>query len=261
MLVLYTFLFYTNNSSGLCGSIQIWFSGSSNSGCTNQRNNFIKLYFMSDYLMPTLLPFHFGNLNCIKSKLPVLMNITSYALPSRAWTLSTTIRLSRAPVLTSTGFPFIGRTASSMRGRSLINCNVLSGRSRERLKPILRATLLMHWNIHTHMFTVEQCSHLDLLHLCRLTPPGLGTGTSPVYITHFTWDVSTATGVLNFPSLKMVLMSDTLYAHTADTWDKLLLKTQLVEQAASFLQCSCLRYSIVKPNTMSFTYDCGVKTA
>ena len=56
----------------------------------------------------------------------------------------------------------------------------------------------------------------------QLTAPGLGTGTSPVNITHLTCDVSTATGVLNFPSLKLSLMADTLYAHTADTWDKLL---------------------------------------
>lgn len=56
----------------------------------------------------------------------------------------------------------------------------------------------------------------------RLTAPGLGTGTSAVYITHLTWDVSTATGVLNFPSLKISLIANTLYAHTADTWDKLL---------------------------------------
>ena len=60
----------------------------------------------------------------------------------------------------------------------------------------------------------------------RLTAPGLGTGTSPVYITHLTWDVSTATGVLNLPSLKISRMSDTRYAHTADTWDKPLENTK-----------------------------------
>lgn len=66
---------------------------------------------------------------------------------------------------------------------------------------------------------------IEFLHatkVCKRTAPGLGTGTSPVYITHLIWDVSTATGVLNFPSLKISLIADTLYAQTADFWDKLL---------------------------------------
>lgn len=163
--------------------------------------------------------------------------MTGYFCLSSADTLSTTIRVSIGPLLTSKGPPVRGRTASSMRGRSLMNWRVLSGRSRERLIPILRDTSLIHWNttlqfrvvgfVFAFMWTyyIKILAPIILLFF-RLTAPGLGTGTSPVYITHLTWDVSTATGVLNFPSLKMSLMSDTLYAHTADTSDKLL-ETQI----------------------------------
>ncbi len=38
----------------------------------------------------------------------------------------------------------IGRTASSMRGRSRMNCRVLSGRSSDRIIPIFIAALLIH---------------------------------------------------------------------------------------------------------------------
>lgn len=62
------------------------------------------------------------------------------------------------------------------------------------------------------------CSYV----VCRLTDPGRGTGTSPACITHFVWEVSNTTDVLNLPSLKMSRMADTLYAHTNDVWDKLL---------------------------------------
>lgn len=55
--------------------------------------------------------------------------------------------------------------------------------------------------------------------LGRLTAPGRGTGTSPLYITHLTKEVSTGTGVLYFPSANTRLMSDTRYAHTADKSD------------------------------------------
>lgn len=161
--------------------------------------------------------------------------MTAYLFPSSANTLSTTIRVSRAPFLTSSGPPVRGRTASSMSGRSLMNWRVLSGRSRERFIPIFRATLLMHWNTKLQ-FRVVGVFRFALYTLissitsgckvCRLTAPGRGTGTSPVYITHLTWDVSTATGVLNLPSLKISRMADTLYAHTADTWDKLLENTK-----------------------------------
>lgn len=153
--------------------------------------------------------------------------MTACVFPSSATTLSTTIRVRKAPLLTSSGPPLTGRTASSMRGRSLMNWRVLSGRSRERFIPILRATLLMHCNIKPLFRNVGFGDLPRMLQEekdLKLTAPGLGTGTSPVYITHFTWDVSTATGVLNFPSLKISLMSDTLYAHTAETWDRLLKK-------------------------------------
>lgn len=55
--------------------------------------------------------------------------------------------------------------------------------------------------------------------LGRLTAPGRGMGTSPLYITHLTKEVSTGTGVLYFPSANTRLMSDTRYAHTADKSD------------------------------------------
>ena len=166
--------------------------------------------------------------------LPVPMNMTAYLCRSSANTLSTTIRVSKAPLFTSSGPPVCGWTASSMRGRSLMNWRVLSGRSRERFMPILRATLLMHWNTKLEVRMVCISYFLALISritsslnkVFRLTAPGLGTGTSPVYITHFTWDVSTATGVLNLPSLKISRMEDTLYAHTADTSDKPLKQQQ-----------------------------------
>lgn len=53
----------------------------------------------------------------------------------------------------------------------------------------------------------------------RLTAPGRGTGTSPLKVTHLIKDVSTGMGVLYLPSENTLLMSDTLYAHTADRSD------------------------------------------
>lgn len=51
-----------------------------------------------------------------------------------------------------------------------------------------------------------------------LTAPGRGTGISPLYVTHFTSDVSTVTAVLNLPREKTSLISVTLYAHIAEVW-------------------------------------------
>lgn len=84
---------------------------------------------------------------------PVPMNMTACLCPSTASTLSTTIRVSREPLLTSSGPPVRGRAASSMSGRSLMNWRVLSGRSRDRFIPIFCATLLMHWNGKLHLAT------------------------------------------------------------------------------------------------------------
>lgn len=70
-------------------------------------------------------------------------------------------------------------------------------------------------------------SHFELHNYIKMghTAPGLGVGTSPLYMTHFTWEVSTVTGVLNFPLLNTSPIADTLYAHTAEMSDKLLAQT------------------------------------
>lgn len=104
-----------------------------------------KHQFCSTFIFHLYLSLSNNFLKQISHSLPVPMNMTAYLCPSSAVTLSTTIRVSKAPVLNSSGPPVSGRTASSMRGRSLMNWRVLSGRSRERFIPILRATLLMHW--------------------------------------------------------------------------------------------------------------------
>ena len=76
--------------------------------------------------------------------IPVPMNMTGYTFPSSARTLSTTMRVRAGPLVISSGLPVSGRTASSIRGRSRMNCRVLSGRSRELPMPSRRAALLMH---------------------------------------------------------------------------------------------------------------------
>lgn len=63
----------------------------------------------------------------------------------------------------------------------------------------------------------------------ELTAPGRGTGTSPLYMTHLTKDVSTVTGVLYFPCENTLLMSDTRYTHTADRSDVSLKQTRKQE--------------------------------
>lgn len=82
-------------------------------------------------------------------------------------------------------------------------------------------------------------SHFELHNYIKMghTAPGLGVGTSPLYMTHFTWEVSTVTGVLNFPLSNTSPMADTLYAHTADMSDELLVQT---------VRKTCLMFSNLK---------------
>ncbi len=128
----------------------------------------------------------------ISYSLPVPMNMTAYLSPSSANTLSTTIRVSKAPLLSSSGPPVRGRTTSSIRGRSLMNWRVLSGRSRERFIPILRATLLMHWNTKPQ-FRIVGFSDLPftpaspLAATQSLDSPLLAWGLAPLQCTSPTW--------------------------------------------------------------------------
>lgn len=80
--------------------------------------------------------------------------------------------------------------------------------------------------------SLQKCCFKRIALVFELTAPGRGTGTSPLYITHFTKDVSTVTGVLYFPSANTLLMSDTRYTHTADRSDVSLKHMQKHESCA-----------------------------
>lgn len=76
---------------------------------------------------------------------PVPTNITRCFSPLAACTWLTMMRVNFAPFRTSRGLLPIGRTAWSMRGLSLMNWRVGSGRSSVWLMPASRASLLIHW--------------------------------------------------------------------------------------------------------------------
>lgn len=85
-----------------------------------------------------------GQVSCAGTT-PVPMNITWYVSPSVARAWLTMMRVNVAPLRTSRGFSPIGWMAWSMRGLSLINWRVRSGRSRDWVMPSLRAALSIHW--------------------------------------------------------------------------------------------------------------------
>lgn len=72
--------------------------------------------------------------------------MTWWLLPFKAVAVATTILVKAMPVFTSSGRSPMALTAWSIRGLSLINCNVLSGRSRDLLMFLSLAWLSMHFS-------------------------------------------------------------------------------------------------------------------
>lgn len=76
---------------------------------------------------------------------PVPMNITLCNFPSTASTVSTTILENVVPLFRTSGPDVSSGIASTMRGRSCANSNVLSGSLWELSIPMSLATLLIHF--------------------------------------------------------------------------------------------------------------------